>query len=287
MAADGGTVQADDLAAVTRALDRALDDEAGTPRILGDPRAPDCIRRWAALADGVDDAALDAVLTEAVSRLAADSPGRARLLAAGIMPEVPVQVNLIAGYVRLFRRMRRIARDGGMDDDTLRAETRADMRHLNARLAEALSVIHGQHKTIGGLRTRLQRRERRLARANVEIAKSREDLRAAQTALAQAESERDDARRTAAALVTERDSLRTDVKRARAGIEDLKAKYLERFALSLQDLNQARAQLTNDPKSTLAAAKASVAQGYYMVLEDMGADAEAQKLMARILKDGI
>ncbi|MBB4266560.1 hypothetical protein [Roseospira visakhapatnamensis] len=287
MTADGGPREPGGIAAVVQALDAALEDEAGEPRPLGDPRAKDTIRHWDRLAEGVDDDALDSVLGEAVSRLAADPPGRARLLAAGLIPEIRVQTALIAGYVRLFRRMRQIARDGGLDDAALMAETRADLRRLNTRLADALTVIHQQRRERLALEAILERRERRLARANVATANARDDLRAAQAALAEVESERDLARRAAADLTAERDDLRRDLTRARAGVEDLKARYLEKFALSLHDLNRARETLYNDPGSTLPANKASVAQGYYMILEDMDAAAEAQKLMASILKEGM
>jgi len=285
--ADGGTLEADGVTVVTRALDAVLEDDDTRPRPLGDPRAPDTIRRWVAVADKVDDMALDAVLTEAVSRLAADPQGRARLLASGLIPEVPVQMALIAGYVRLYRRMRRIARDGGLDEAAVMAETRADMRRLNAQLAEALTAIRHQRQERTVLEATLERRERRLARANVAASKAREDLRAAQIALATVESERDTARQTVVAVTNERDGLRRELNRTRAGVEDLKAKYLEKFALALHDLNSARALLYNDPRSTLAASKASIAQGFYMILEDMGADTEAQKLMANILKEGM
>lgn len=285
MMADGAILDADGVTAVARALDAALENQAAQPRPLGDPRAPDTIRRWNAIANGVDDAALDTVLAEAVRRLAATPPGQARLLAAGLMPEVPVQMALIAGYVRLYRRLRRIASDGGMDEAALMADTRADMRRLNARMAEALAEIGRQRRERMALEATLERRERRLARANVEASTAREDLRAAQVAIAHLESERDAAQRAVVAVTAERDDLRQALNRARAGVEDLKATYLEKFALALHDLNTARALLINDPRSTLAASKASIAQGFYMILEDMGADAEAKKLMASILKE--
>ncbi len=287
MMADGAALDADGVTTVARALDAALDNETARPRPLGDPRAPDTIRRWNAIAGGIDDDALETVLTEAVCRLAATPPGQARVLAAGLMPEVPVQMALIAGYVRLYRRLRRIASDGGMDEAAVMADTRADMRRLNARMAEALTEISRQRQDRTALEATLERRERRLARANVDASKARDDLRAAQVAIAQLESERDAAQRTAAAATAERDGLHKALNRARAGVEDLKAKYLEKFALALHDLNNARALLINDPRSTLAASKASIAQGFYMILEDMGADAEAKKLMASILKDGM
>jgi hypothetical protein len=103
---------------------------------------------------------------------------------------------------------------------------------------------------------------------------------------AQVEAERDEARQAAAAVRGERDGLRRDLNRTRAGVEDLKAKYLEKFALALHDLNRARETLYNDPRSTLPAMKATVAQGFYMILEDMGAGEEARKLMASIVAEG-
>ncbi|WP_299439576.1 hypothetical protein [uncultured Rhodospira sp.] len=275
------------VSTLAQALDQALDDGAGGVHPLGDPRQPEVIRVWAELTAGVGDDALEDTLKGAVAALGADRARRARLLAAGILPEVPVQTALIAGYVRMFRRVRHIMAAGGLDDTALLAETRRDMRALNAQMAEALGTIRDQRQAMNRMNKVLVNRERHQARTNVELAKTKETLTEARTALARVEAERDEAQRSVEALRADRDGLRRDLNRTRAGVEDLKAKYLEKFALALHDLNRARAMLHNDPRSTLPAMKATVAQGYYMILEDMGASAEARKLMASIVKGGL
>ncbi|KAA5606864.1 hypothetical protein F1188_02815 [Roseospira marina] len=269
------------------ALDGMLETEEGAARPLGDPREPDVIRTWVHLTAAVADDALDTAIEQAIAALAVDRPGRARLSAAGLIVGLPVQAALIGGYVRTFRRIKAIAAAGGLDDAAMMAETRRDLRALNQRMAEALGALRDQRAAMGRMNRILVDRERRQAGMNADLARAREDLEAARVVLARVEAERDEARRIADAARAERDTLRGDVKRARAGVEDLKAKYLEKFALSLHDLNQARAMLYNDPTSTLPAMKASVAQGYFMILEDMGAGEVARKLMAGIAKDGL
>jgi hypothetical protein len=272
--------------ALADALADVLETEDGAPRPLGDPREPEVIRTWVTLAADLPDDALDDALARAVATLASDRANRKRLTASGIIPDLPVQTALIAGYVRMFRRIKAIAANGGLDDADQLAETRRDMRALNQRLAEALGALRDQRAAMGRMNRILVDRERRQARTNVELGRAREDLEAARAAMGTLEAERDEARRAAEAARAERDTLRRDLNRTRAGIEDLKARYLEKFALSLHDLNRARALLYNDPRSSLPAMKASVAQGYYMILEDMGAGAEARKLMATITGDG-
>lgn len=283
--ADGPTPA--DVSALARALDGALDPAAdGAVMPLGDPRQPEVIRAWAEITAAVPTAVLDDTLDAAVNALAADSVGLGRLTAAGIMPDVPVQIGLIAGYVRMFRRIREIAAAGGLDDAAMMAETRRDMRALNARMTEALGTIRDQRVAMARMNKAMVARERRQARTAVALSRAEEDLAAMRAALARAEAERDEARRAVAAVQAEREALRGDLKRARAGVEDLKARYLEKFALALEEMNRAREMLHNDPRSTLPAMKASVAQGYYMILEDMGAGEPARTLMARIAKDG-
>jgi len=283
------------------ALYCALETDEGVPRPLGDPRVPDVIRTWVGLAKAVPNDDLDDALARAVAFVGANRAGQARLKAAGILPDIPVQTALIAGYIRMFRRIKAIAANGGLDDADQMAETRREMRALNQRLVEALGALRDQRAAMGRMSKVLVDRERRQARTNVELGRAREDLEEALAALGRvtaerddarhaaeiARAERDDARRAVEAVRAERDALRRDLNRTRANLEDLKAKYLEKFALALQDLNRARQTLYNDPQSTLPAIKASVAQGYYMILEDMGAGEVAKKLMGSILKDGL
>jgi len=279
----------------------ALEDADGKPCPLGDPRVPDVIRTWVGLVKVVPDDDLDTVLARAVAFVGANRPGQARLKAAGILPDIPVQTALIGGYIRMFRRIKAIAANGGLDDTDQMAETRREMRVLNQRLVEALGALRDQRAAMGRMSKVLVDRERRQARTNVELGRVRDDLEEARAALGRVTAERDDARHAAEmaraerdearcaaeAVRVERDALRRDLNRTRAHVEDLKAKYLEKFALALQDLNRARQMLYNDPQSTLPAIKASVAQGYYMILEDMGAGEVAKKLMGSILKDGL
>ncbi|MQX35916.1 hypothetical protein [Roseospira navarrensis] len=271
---------------LAEALSQALQTEDGTPRPLGDPREPDVIRTWVTLAVAVPDDALDEALAAAVTAIGANRAGRDRLTAAGLIPDMPVQTALIAGYVRMFRRIKAIAASGGLDDAAQMAETRRDMRALNQRLAEALGAIKDQRAAMGRMNRILIDRERRQARTSVELSRAREDLEAVRAALGSVEAERDEAIRAAEAARADRDALRRDLNRTRAEVEDLKAKYLEKFALALHDLNRARETLYNDPGSALPAMKASVAQGYYMILEDMGVGPEARKLMASITGGG-
>ncbi|MBB4287356.1 hypothetical protein [Roseospira goensis] len=277
---------AEAIAVLTQALDRALGDGAAPPP-LGDPREPEVIRAWAEMTDGVDAEGLEEALAAAIQALAALPGGTTRLADAGLMPDMPVQASLIAGYVRMFRRIKAITAAGGLDDATLMAETRRDIRALNRRMAEALDTIRTQRRTIARMNTALIERERRQAQTTLALEQARDDVTAARAALARLEAERDDAARTAEAVRAERDELRRDLNRTRASVEDLKAKYLEKFALALHDLNRARETLYNDPRSSLPAMKASVAQGYYMILEDMGAGAEARKLMASISEEAL
>ncbi len=272
---------------LARRIDDVLTHGGAAAPILGDPREPSVIRTWASLAESVSDDCLDRALAGALAGLGADPAARARLERAGLMPDLPVQSALIAGYIRMFRRIKAIAAAGGLDDADMMAETRRDMRALNARMAEALGTIRDQQTRLARANRAQIDRERRQARANLDLARARDDLTALRTALAQAESERDQAQRALDAVRTERDAVRRDLNRSRAGAEDLKARYLEKFALALHDLNRAREALLNDPASTLPALKASVAQGYYMILEDMDAGEVARKLMASIVRDGL
>lgn len=273
--------------ALARRLDETLRTTPDDPPPLGDPREASVIRTWAVLADGIAEGHLDSALIGALTRLAAVPEARARLERVGLMPDVPVQAALIAGYIRMFRRIKAIAASGGLDDEAMMAETRRDMRALNARMAEALGTIRDQHARLARANRAQIDRERRQARLNLDLARAHDEVAALRSALSQAESERDEAQRALDAVRAERDAVRRDLNRSRAGIEDLKARYLEKFALALHDLNRAREALLNDPASTLPALKASVAQGYYMILEDMDAGEVARKLMASIVKDGL
>ncbi|SDE57757.1 hypothetical protein [Rhodospira trueperi] len=293
MPADTAPPTSDATRALADGLLAALDDGHGGCLPLGDPRQPEVIRAWAELTAEIGDDALDDTLSSAVAILGADRALKRRLLDAGLMPDVPVQTSLIAGFVRMFRRIKAITAAGGLDDAALMAETRRDMRALNQQMTEALGTIRDQRAAMGRMGRILTDRERRQARTSVELSRTQDELERirselidTRTALAQTEAERDDAHHAMAALRAERDDLRRDLNRTRAGVEDLKAKYLEKFALALHDLNRARALLFNDPRSTLPAMKASVAQGYYMILEDMGAGADARKVMASIRTDG-
>jgi hypothetical protein len=293
MPADAAPMPADAARALADGILSALDDGHGGCHPLGDPRQPEVIRTWAELTADIDDDALDDTLAAAMAILGADRALKRRLLDAGLMPDVPVQTPLIGGFVRMFRRIKAIAAAGGLDDAALMAETRRDMRALNQQMTQALGTIRDQRAAMARMGRILTDRERRQARTTVELSRTRDELERirneltdTRTALAQTEAERDDARHALSALRAERDDLRRDLNRTRAGIEDLKARYLEKFALALHDLNRARAMLYNDPRSNLPAMKASVAQGYYMILEDMGAGADARKVMASIRTDG-
>jgi hypothetical protein len=293
MPADTASPTPDAARALANRILSALDDGQGRCHPLGDPRQPEVIRIWVELTAQIDDDALDDTLMSAMAILGADRALQRRLLNAGLMPDVPVQTPLIGGFVRMFRRIKAITAAGGLDDAALMAETRRDMRALNQQMAEALGTIRDQRAAMGRMGRILTDRERRQARTSVELSRTRDELERirselsdTRTALGQTEAERDDARHALAALRAERDDLRRDLNRARAGVEDLKAKYLEKFALALHELNRARAMLYNDPRSNLPAMKASVAQGYYMILEDMGAGSDARKVMASIRTDG-
>lgn len=274
-------------AVLARALAGALQDGEGRPRPLGDPREPDVIRTWVALFEGLADEDLESAIAAAMVALKADAAARQAMEAAGLMPDQPVQAGLIAGYVRMFRRIKALKASGGLDDAAIMAEAKRDMRALNTRLAEALGALRDQQARLTRANRAQVDRERRQARTSLELSRARDELASLRTALAQAESERDEARHALKAVREERDAVRRELNRSRAGVEDLKAKYLEKFALALHDLNRAREALLNDPASSLPALKASVAQGYYMILEDMNAGDAARKLMASIVKDGL
>lgn len=273
-------------AALARALAGALQDGEGRPRPLGDPREPDVIRTWVALSAGLADDDLEGAITAAMVALKADAAARQAMEVAGLMPDQPVQAGLIAGYVRMFRRIKALKASGGLDDATIMAEAKRDMRALNSRLAEALGALRDQQARLSRANRAQVERERRQARTSLDLSRARDELASLRSALAQAESERDEARQALTAVREERDAVRRELNRSRAGVEDLKAKYLEKFALALHDLNRAREALLNDPASSLPALKASVAQGYYMILEDMNAGDAARKLMASIVTDG-
>lgn len=222
--------------------------EAGS--LLGDPRQPGCIATWAKICDGVPDDTVRQLIPGIIRLLFRKSAMAPLLQKAGLKEALALQHEAIPPFVIAFRRMKAIRAGGDLGTDQLLAETRKELRDLNARFHAALDEAIRLSEENTGLRREL-----------VQV------------------------REVAARAQEEADRYKKDASTFYNELEDTRAKALTKLKLALEDLKDAMTKRTNDPESMLVASKSLAVQSYFMLCEDLGRGAEAVKLSNRILGD--
>ncbi|MFN3077576.1 MAG: hypothetical protein ABT940_11965 [Alphaproteobacteria bacterium] len=223
---------------------------SGRGQELGDPRSPGAIASWSEVCEGFPDEDLKNMIPTAIRLLFRKEESAARLTACGLRSGLTLQHESIAPYVIAFRRLKVLKRGGTLDAERLLAETRRELRELNARFQQALE----EAITL--------RDENQVLRDDLITART-------ETVKAKAESER----------------YRKEAQTARNVLDDASGRALNKLALALQNLRDVLNIRVNDPESTLVESAALSVQSYYMVLEDLGHGNDALKLSQRILGD--
>lgn len=217
---------------------------------LGDPRIGGTIAAWAEICEGIPDQILKHIIPGSIRLLFRRSDTAAKLTRCGLRDSVTLQHEAIAPYVVAFRRMRAIRNGGELSPNAMLAETRKELRELNARFHSALDQAIS-----------LQEENVRLQKELTEAKEREQEARDAAKA----------GKREAAIAYNK--------------VEDTAARALTKLKYALDALREAMERRTNDPNSMVVAQASMTVQSYYMVLEDLGKGEAALKLAQKILGD--